>query len=94
MDKGNGERSLSAKQFFGTDMVGVMETAPHPLYFHLLEHLNDGKYFPFIMFPSLPSICNDGEHSLSFLSSCPFEAFAVIETTPYLKILHFPPLAA
>jgi hypothetical protein len=71
-------------------MVGVMGSTPHPLYFHLLEHLNDGEYFPSIMFPSLPSIYNDREHSLSFLSSFPFEAFAMIESTPYLKILYFP----
>jgi hypothetical protein len=87
MGKGNGECSPSAKQLFGTDMAGVMESAPHPLYFHLLEHFNDGEYSPSIMFPSLPSIYNDGEHSLSFLSSFPFEAFAMIESNPYLKIL-------
>jgi hypothetical protein len=40
------------------------------------------------MFPSLPSIYNDREHSLSFLSSFPFEASAMIESTPYLKILY------
>jgi hypothetical protein len=68
-------------------MAGVMGSAPHPLYFHLLEYLNDGKYSPSIMFPSFPSICNDGEHSLSFLPSFPFEASAMIESTPYLKIL-------
>jgi hypothetical protein len=89
MGKGNGERSPSVEQLFRTDMVGVMESAPHPLYFHLLEHLNDGEYSPSIMFPSLPSICNDREHSLSFLSLFPFQAFAMIESTPYLKILHF-----
>jgi hypothetical protein len=66
-----------------------MGSAPHPLYFHLLEHLNDAEYSPSIMFPSLPSICNDGEHSLSFLSSFLFEASAMIESTPYLKILIF-----
>jgi hypothetical protein len=71
-------------------MVGVMGSAPHPLYFHLLEHLNDGEYSPSIMFASLPSIYNDREHSLSFLSSFPFEASAMIESTPYLKILYFP----
>jgi hypothetical protein len=71
-------------------MVGMMESAPHPLYFHLLEHLNDGEYSPSIMFPSLPSIYNDREHSLSFLSSFPFEASAMIKSTPYLKILYFP----
>jgi hypothetical protein len=87
IDKGNGKCSPSAKQLFGTDMVGVMGSAPHPLYFHLLEHLNNGEYSPSIMFPSLPSICNDGEHSLSFFSSFPFEASAMIESTPYLKIL-------
>jgi hypothetical protein len=87
MGKGNGERSPSAKQLFGTDMVGMMGSIPHPLYFHLLEHLNDGEYSPSIMFPSLPSICNDGEHSLSFLSSFPFDASAMIESTSYLKIL-------
>jgi hypothetical protein len=90
MGKGNGERSPFGKQFFGTDMVSVMGSTPHSLYFHLLEHLNNGKYSPSIMFPSLPTICNDGEHSLSFLSSFPFEAFVMIESTPYLKILHFP----
>jgi hypothetical protein len=41
------------------------------------------------MFPSLLSIYNDGEHSLSFLSSFPFEASTMIESTPYLKILVF-----
>jgi hypothetical protein len=91
MGKGNGERSPSAKQLLGADMVGVMASAPHPLYFYLLKHLNDGDYFPSTMFPSLPSICNDREYSLSFLSSFPFEAF---ESTPYLKVLHFPPPAA
>jgi hypothetical protein len=75
-------------------MVGMMESVPHPLYFYLLEHLNDGEYSPSITFPSLSSICIDGEHSLSFLSSFPFEAFAMIESTPYLKILHFPPPTA
>jgi hypothetical protein len=87
MGKGNGKCSPSAEQLFGTDMASVMGSAPHPLYFHLLEHLNDGEYSPSIMFPSLPSICNDGEHSLSFLSSFPFEASTMIESTPYLKIL-------
>jgi hypothetical protein len=71
-----------------------MGSVPHPLYFHLLEHPNDGEYSPSIMFPSLPSINDDGEHSLSFLSTFPFEASAMIESTPYLKILHFPPPAA
>jgi hypothetical protein len=94
MSKGNGECSPSAKQLFGTDMAGVMGSTPHPLYFHLLKHLNDGEYSPSIMFSSLPSICNNGEHSLSFLSSFPFEAFAMIESTPYLKILYFPSPAA
>jgi hypothetical protein len=75
-------------------MVGVMGSAPHPLYFHLLEHLNDGEYSASIMFPSLPSIYNDREHSLSFLSSFPFEASAMTESTPYLKILYFPLPAA
>jgi hypothetical protein len=75
-------------------MVGVMGSAPHPLYFHLLEHLNHGEYSPSIMFPSLPSIYNDREHSLSFLSSFPFKASAMIESTPYLKILYFPLTAA
>jgi hypothetical protein len=46
-------------------MVGVIGSAPHPLYFHLLEHLNDGEYSPSIMFPSFPSIYNDREYSLS-----------------------------
>jgi hypothetical protein len=69
----------------------MMGSAPHPLYFHLLEYPNDGEYSPSIMFPSLPSIYNDGEHSLSFLSSFLLEAFAMIESTSYLKILHFPP---
>jgi hypothetical protein len=90
MGKGNGERSPSAEQLLGTDMVGVMESTPHPLYFHLLEHLNDGEYSPSIMFPTLPSIYNDGEHSLSFLSSFPFEASVMIESISYLKIFHFP----
>jgi hypothetical protein len=89
MGKGNGEFSPFAKQLFGTDMAGMMGSAPHPLYFHLLKHLNDGEYSPSIMFPSFPSIYNDGEHSLSFLSSFPFEASAMIESTPYLKILVF-----
>jgi hypothetical protein len=71
-----------------------MGSAPHLVYFHLLEHLNDGEYSPFIMFPFLPRICNDGEYSLSLLSSFLFKASAMIESTPYLKILHFPPLAA
>jgi hypothetical protein len=88
------ECSPSVKQLFGTDMAGMMESALHPLYFHLLEHLNDGEYSPTIMFPSLPSICNDREHSLSFLSSFPFEAIAMIESTPYLKIIQFPPPVA
>jgi hypothetical protein len=87
MGKGNGEHSPSAEQLFGTNMAGVMGNALHPLYFHLLEHLNDGEYSPSIMFPSLPSICNDGEHSLSFLSSFSFEASAMIESTSYLKLL-------
>jgi hypothetical protein len=93
MGKSNGERSPSTEQLFGTDMGVVMGSAPHPLYFHLLEHLNDGEYSLSIMFPFLPSICNDGEHSLSLLSSFPFEASAKIKSTPYLKILHFPPPA-
>jgi hypothetical protein len=93
MGKDNGEHSPSAEQLFGTYMVGVMGSAPHPLYFHLLKYLNDGEYVPSIMFPSLPSICNNGEHSLSFLSSFLFEAFAMLESTSYLKIIHFPPLA-
>jgi hypothetical protein len=75
-------------------MVGMMESAPHPLYFHLLEHLNDGEYSSSIMLPSLPSLYNDREHFLSFLSSFPFEASTMIESTPYLKILYFPPPAA
>jgi hypothetical protein len=75
-------------------MVGVMGSAPHPLYFHLLEHLNDGEYSSSIMFPSLPSIYNDREHSLSFLSSFSFKASAMIKSTPYLKILYFPLPAA
>jgi hypothetical protein len=87
MGKGNEERSPSTKQLFGIDMAGVMGSAPHPLYFHLLKHLNDGEYSPSIMFPSLSSICNDGKHSLSFLSSFLFEASAMIVSTPYLKIL-------
>jgi hypothetical protein len=87
MGKGNGEHFPHVKQLFGTDMASVMGSAPHPLYFHLLEHLNDGEYSPSIMFPSLPSIRNDGEHFLSFLSSFPFEASAMIESTPYLKLL-------
>jgi hypothetical protein len=87
MGKGNGERFSSAEQLFGTDMAGVMESALHPLYLHRLKHLNDGEYSPSIMFPSLPSICNDGKHFLLFLSSFPFEASAMIESTPYLKIL-------
>jgi hypothetical protein len=66
MDKGNGEHSPSTKQLFGTNMAGMIGSAPHPLYFHLLVHLNDGEYSSSIMFPSLPSIYNDGEHSLSF----------------------------
>jgi hypothetical protein len=37
MGKGNGKHSPFAEQLFGTDMAGVMESAPHPLYFHLLE---------------------------------------------------------
>jgi hypothetical protein len=64
----------------------MMGSAPHLLYFHLLEYLNDGEYFPSIMSSSLPSLRNDGEHSLSFLSSFPFKASAMIESTPYLKI--------
>jgi hypothetical protein len=87
MDKGNGERSPFAEQFFGTNMANVMGSVPHPLYFHLLEHLNDGEYSPSIIFPSFPSIYNDGKYSLSFLSSFPFEAFAMIESTSYQKIL-------
>jgi hypothetical protein len=84
-----GKCSPFAEQLFRTDMVGMMRSALHPLYFLLLEHLNVGEYSPSIMFPSLPSICNDGEHSLSFLSSFPFKAFTMIESTPYLKILIF-----
>jgi hypothetical protein len=84
MGKGNGERSPSTEQLFG---IGMMGSTSHPLYFHLLEHLNDGEYSPSIVFPSFPSIYNDGEHSLSFLSSFPFEASAMIESTLYLKIL-------
>jgi hypothetical protein len=87
MGKGNEECSPSAEQLFGTDMAGVMGSAPHPLYFHLLEHLNDGDYSPSIMFPSLPSVCNDGKHSLSLLSSFSFEVSAMIESSPYLNIL-------
>jgi hypothetical protein len=94
MSKGNGEHSPSIEQLFGTNMDGVMGSAPHPLCFHFLEHLNDGKYSPSIMLPFLPSSCNDGKHSLSFLSSFPFEASAMIESTLYLKILHFPPPVA
>jgi hypothetical protein len=75
-------------------MAGVMGSTPHPLYFNLVKHLIDGEYSPSIMFPSLPSICNDREHFLSFLSSFPFEASAMIESTPYLKILYFPLPAA
>jgi hypothetical protein len=75
-------------------MVGVMGSAPHPLYFHLLEHLNDGEYSSSIMFPSLPSIYNDREHTLSFVSSFSFKASAMIKSTPYLKILYFPLPAA
>jgi hypothetical protein len=75
-------------------MIGVMGSTPHPLYFHNLEHLNNGEYSPSIIFPSLPSIYNDREHSLSFLSSFPFEASAMIESTSYLKILYFPLPAA
>jgi hypothetical protein len=69
-------------------MAGMVGSTPHLLYFHLLEYLNDGKRFPSIIFPSLPSICNDGEHSLSFLSSFLVEASAMIKSTPYPKILH------
>jgi hypothetical protein len=87
MGKGNGKRSPSAKQLFGADMAGMMGSDPYPLYFHLLEHLNDGEYSPSIIFPFLLSIYNDGEHSLSFLSPFPFEASAMIESTPYQKIL-------
>jgi hypothetical protein len=65
MGNGNGERSPPAKQLFGINMAGMMESNPHLLYFHLLEYLNDGEYSPFIMIPSLPNICNDGEYSLS-----------------------------
>jgi hypothetical protein len=86
MGKGNGECSPFTEQLFGADMAGMMGSTPHPLYFHLLKHLNDGEYSPSIMFTSLPSIYNNGEHSLSFLSSFPFEASAMIESTPYLKI--------
>ena len=86
MGKGNGESFPSIEQLFETDMAGVMGSAPHSLYFHLLEHLNDGEYSTSIMFPSLPSIYNNWEHSLSFLSSFPFEASAIIESTPYIKI--------
>jgi hypothetical protein len=46
MDKGNGERFPSAEQLFGIDMAGMMGRSPHLLYFHLLEHLNDGEYSP------------------------------------------------
>jgi hypothetical protein len=60
-----------------------MGSAPHPLYFHLLEHLNDGEYSPSIMFPSVIY----GEHYPSFLSSFLFEAFAMIESILYLKNL-------
>jgi hypothetical protein len=87
ISKGNGKRSPSAEQLFGTDMAGVMGSAPHPLYFHLLKHLNDREYSPSIIFSSLPSICNDGKHSLSFFSSYPFEASVLIKSSPYLKIL-------
>jgi hypothetical protein len=87
MGKGNGECCPCAEQLYGTGMAGMMKSAPHPLYFHLLEHFNDGEYSPSIVFLSLPSIYNDGEHFLSFLSSFPFKAFAMMESTPYLKIL-------
>jgi hypothetical protein len=88
------ERSPSIEQLFRTDMASMMGSAPHPLYFYLLKHLNDGEYSPSIMFPSFPSIFSDGEHSLSFLLSFPFEASVMIESTPYLKILHFLPSAS
>jgi hypothetical protein len=94
MGKGNGERSPSVEQLFGIDMAGVMKNASHTLYFHLLEHFNDGEYPPSIMFPSFPSIYNDEEFSLLFLSSFPFKASAMIESTTYLKIFHFPPSPA
>jgi hypothetical protein len=64
-----------------------MGSAPHPLYFHLLEHLNDGEYSPSIMFLSSQAFVIDGKHSLPFLSSFPSEASAMIENTPYLKII-------
>jgi hypothetical protein len=86
--------SISIMESIGTDMVGMMGSSPHLLYFYLLEHLNNGKYSPSIMFPSLQSICNDGKYFLSFLSSFPFKASAIIESTFNLKILHFPPPAA
>jgi hypothetical protein len=91
MGKGNRECSPFAKQLFGTDMAGVMESAPHPLYFHLLEHLNDGEYSPSIMFPSLPSICNDRELIfvlISFRSICNDREYFLS------KNLHFPLSAA
>jgi len=68
---------------FGTDMVGVMGNASHPLYFHFLEHLNDGEYSPSIMFPSFPSIYNDTEHSLSFLSLFPFNFQSICNDREY-----------
>jgi hypothetical protein len=89
MGKGNGKCSPSAEQFFGIDVADVLGSAPHPLYFHLLEYLNDGKYSPSIMFLSLPSICNDGKHFLPFLSSFPFEASAMTEKSSNLYLTKY-----
>ena len=90
MGKGNGKCFPSSiEQLFGINMAGMMESAPHLLYFHLLEHSNDGEYSPTVMFPSLPSICNDGEHFLLFLFSFLFEAFVMIESKVIIFITTF-----
>jgi hypothetical protein len=90
MDKSNGECSPSIEQLFGTDKAGVMGSTSYPLYFHLLEHLNDGEYSPSTIFPSFPSICNDGEYSLSFLSLFPFQSICNDREYSLSKNPHFP----
>jgi hypothetical protein len=49
----------------------------------------DGKSYPSTVLPSIPSICNDGEHFPSFLFSSPPETSAMMESASYPKILHF-----
>ena len=83
--KNNRERSPSAKQLLELIWLVLLGALPIHYISTSLSIFNDGEYSPSIMFPSFPSICNDGKHSLSFLSSFPFEASAMIESTPIQK---------